>query len=284
MAETQGQMTGTGSIDSDLGQEPGPQIVTEADIAAEVGKKDSPRENPVSEESNKLSKDIQKVQQEQSARRQLQEKLEGKVDNLADMFERFMTSRNEQQPASALTPDATSATPSNSPNEVVKSAFEDVDMLDGDAVQEAISKIANSIQGDQSLRHELDVLKGTVKDMGGHIQKDQASQYWQDFRTEHNLSEDALSKIRENAHSEIAEMGWYERGSEGYEGAFHANVLSQAKSGSGRRSSSSGSARVSTAGTDVVPNGASARTGIPVGGDDGIPLTPPEALWRPDND
>ena len=123
MAETQGQMTGTGSIDSDLGQEPGPQIVTEADIAAEVRKKDSPRENPVSEESNKLSKDIQKVQQEQSARRQLQEKLEGKVDNLADMFERFMTSRNEQPPASALTPDATSATPSNSPNEVVKSAF-----------------------------------------------------------------------------------------------------------------------------------------------------------------
>ena len=286
MAENADQMIGTGSMDSDMGHEPGPQIITEEEVAAEIGRRDEPRPTPKPNEEpdNKIVKDLQKVQQEQSARRQLQEKLEGKVDNLADMFERFMSHRNESGPATeSNVPDEYSDI---SPNKVVQEAFEDVDMLDADSVQSAMTKIASSMQGDKNLRNELDTLRKQVSDIGGHLQKDKTTQYWTDFKEKHSLSQSDLEDMQSSAHDDDAETGWYQRGSEGYDGAFHSNILAQAKSRNGKQSSGSRTSanRVPTAGTDVVPNGASARTGIPVGGDDGIPLTPPEALWRPDND
>ena len=289
MAESQEQMIGTGSVDSDLGTEPGPQLITEEEVAAEVGRRDEPRpiKQPKGEvvQDDKLAKDLQKVQQEQSARRQLQEKLEGKVDNLADMFERFMSSsRNEPAPESES--NALSEFSDVEPSKIVQEAFEDVDMLDADSVQQAMSKIAGSMQGDSSLRNELNALRQQVADIGGHIQKGKNDQYWTDFMSQHGLSQSDLDSMKESAHTEVADTGWYQRGSEGYDGALHSNILAQAKARSGKHSSGSSipATRVPTEGTDIVPQGASARTGIPLSGNDGIELTPPEALWRPDND
>ena len=294
MAETPAeQMIGSGSVDSDRGQESGPQFVTEAAVAAEVGRRDNPDPKPQPPADNgqddKMAKDLQKVQQEQSARRQLQEKLEGKVDSLADMFERFITSNKDQQPASALMPDGEPERKAASSGKVVEEAFSDIDMLDSDAVQSAMTKVLDSVGNspspDSGLRQELNDLKSQLDAMGGHIQQDKASQYWSDFKDNHGLSDDQLANIQSTVHDELSEVGWYERGTEGYEGAFHASVLAHAKSQPGSRSQApKSSGRSPTPGTDVVPQGVSARTGIPIGDDGGVELTPPEALWQADND
>ena len=287
------QMVGSGSVDSDRGQESGPQFVTEEDVAAEVGRRDNPDPKPQKAvdpgQDNKMVKDLQKVQQEQSARRQLQEKLEGKVDNLADMFERFITAKTDQQSNSALMPDGEPKRETASSGKIVEEAFSDIDMLDSDAVQSAMTKVLDSVGNspspDSGLRQEMDDLRSQINAVGGHIQKDQATQYWDDFKGNHGLSDDQLANIQSTVHDELSEVGWYDKGTEGYEGAFHASVLAHAKSHGGTRSSSPRtSGRSSTSGTDVVPQGVSARTGIPIGDDGGIELTPPEAIWQPDND
>ena len=294
MAETSAeQMIGSGSVDSDRGQETGPQFVTEEDVAAEVGRRDNLDPKPPKQvdtgQDSKMVKDLQKVQQEQSARRQLQEKLEGKVDNLADMFERFITSSRDQQPASALMPDGEPERRAESSGKIVEEAFSDIDMLDSDAVQSAMTKVLDSVGNSQSpdsgLRQEINDLRNQLDTVGGHIRSDKASQYWNGFKSDHKLSDEQLTNIQSTVHDELSEVGWYEKGTEGYEGAFHASVLAHAKTYGGSRSSPpQNSDRSSASGTDVVPQGVSARTGIPVGDDGGIELTPPEALWRPDND
>jgi len=283
-AEPQSQLSGTGSTDSDRDSEVGRPIVTESDIAAsEMARKDNPLPQPAPQEPSQpvehWNTGLQKVQQE-SARRQKEEQLAGRLDTLQDTLVQMM--QQQQDTPSQPSPSA-EVQPKQSAGDIVKTAFEDVDMLDSEAVQNAMAKVVSGVQTsssvDSSIANTIHKMSERIEALDKQLDAKSTSDYWRQLETQKGVTEAQRLEASAQARSTVIDKGWYQEDDPRFDGAVYAE-LEHILDGNSTKAPSTSSQQVRGPGTVIKP-GASARTGPPSGIDQ-IPTVDDSDIWQAD--
>lgn len=288
VAETyaeQPQLSGTGSTDSDRDSEVGQPLVTESDIAAsEAARKDNPPPQQSQQEPSQpvehWNAGLQKVQQELSARRQKEEQLAGRLDTLQDTLVQMM---QQQQASPSQSSPSAEPQPRHEASDIVKSAFEDVDMLDSEAVQDAMSKVVNGVQSspsvDSRVADTIQQMSQRIEALDRQLDAKNTSDYWKQLETQKGVTEEQRLEASARARQTVVDKGWYGENDPRFDGAVYAE-LEHILDGHSAKAPSTSSQQVRGPGTVVKP-GASARTGPPSGIDQ-IPTVDDSDIWQAD--
>ena len=282
--EPQAQLSGTGSTDSDRNAEAGNPIITESEIAAsEAARKDNPL--PANQQPQEPAQPVdhwntglQKVQQELSARRQKEEQLAGRLDTLQDTLVQMM----QQQSNATQNQTEAPQLQGKSAGDIVKSAFEEVDMLDSDAVQEALSNVVNGIQSpgtDPQVNETIQQMSQKIESLSSQLNETATSNYWKQLEASKGVTEEQRLEAAAQAKQNVTDKGWYGESDPRFEGAVYTELEHILDNANAKAPAQSRQPRVT--GTVVKP-GASARTGPPPSGLDSIPMVEDSDIWQAD--
>jgi len=301
------QMGATGSRDSDLGQETGAAIVSDAEIAAQAARRDNipgvdPQPNGTQQaappssapQSGNWDAGLQQVQQDLKFSQKQNSELSGRINELQDTMISALATIQSQQPQQQDRPNQPAPPPQADPRAIVREAFAGVDMLDNDAVQSALSTALGSVgqapaeqQDNTEVIAALHQMNSRIEQIGGELQDNRNSAYQNSVKSQYSVNDEQVQAATQQAHQNVTSKGWYAEGTPEYNGALNAeyhHVLA-GMSKTSPSPTSPPAQRTQHAqkdpGTSVVRPGATPSTGAPVPIGE-IPMVQDSDIWTPD--
>jgi len=248
-----------------------------------------------------LEKAMQKIQQENSARRQAQEKLSDGLSELRGMMKTLVEQRKEP----AATPEPT-PTPNGTPtpmnvDQLVESAMKGQELLEPEAMQQVLKRLAAGIvqnmppsaQPSDEVMMQIEDLRNQVQSVSGTVNQTADQQWWSGYQHDHALTDEQLATAQARATELASGNKNFPEGSDQYIGFWHAQLEKAVQEVKGGKTDPQKEETTpppapssQDPGTEVVPQGATPVTSAATPGSNGdyrgIQRVDTNRLWTND--